>query len=140
MTPTGSDLRALVKRGQLTGSAAARIAGVNARTFRRWIGGESVVPYSAYRVIEAHVEQAEMITDGEADHAAWIAEMDADTASRAPLAVLDEQIWTLTGIQQMQRSNLARLESDVDTERAALAETTRRLSTLIAERDKVAKA
>ncbi len=134
MTPTGSDLRALLQRGKLTGSASARIAGVNARTLRRWIGGESAVPYSAYRVIEAHVEQQEMIAEGEADHAAWIAEMDADTASRAPLAALDEQIWMLTGIQQMQQASLTRLEADIATERAALSETTKRLAALMAER------
>ena len=82
MTTTPADLRALLRRGKLTGSAAASIAGVNPRTIRRWISGDSDIPYSAWRLIQTHVEQREMIEEATADHAAWMAAMDADTAAK----------------------------------------------------------
>lgn len=130
MTIAPTALRALLQRGKLTGSAAGRIAGVNSRTIRRWIGGESAIPFSAYRVLEAHVDQAEMIAEAIADHTAWTAAMDADTADRSNFATREQNIWMLTGLQQMQRAALAALESDTAAARAALEETTQRLNEL----------
>lgn len=111
---TAGELRALLKRGKLTGAAAAKVVGVNPRTLRRWIGGESAIPYSASRLIEDHVEQEAMIAEAQSDYATWIADTDADTAARVPLAALDERIFALKTIQNMQRTCCCRLEGELD--------------------------
>jgi len=51
------DFRALLRRGNLTGSAAAEIAGVSPRTIRRWVGGQAPVPHDAWVKIQAHIDQ-----------------------------------------------------------------------------------
>jgi hypothetical protein len=122
MTPDA--FRALLQRGRLTGAAAARLAGVNPRTVRRWIGGESEIPYSAWRIIETHVEKAEIVA--EADYATW-----------AKLAALDERIWRLRGILTIKEQGYARLERDLDEAREALAETKRQLMTLLEQREEL---
>ncbi len=137
MTTTPADLRAMLRRGNLTGKAAAAIAGVNPRTIRRWIGGDSEVPYSAWRLLEAYVEQEEMVAEATADHAAWEAALDADTAAKAPLAALEERIWTLKGIQQVQHQRCCHLEDDLGEARRELAETSRTLNALCAERGRM---
>lgn len=130
------EIRDLLKRGHLTGSAAARIAGVNPRTLRRWIGGDSAIPYSAFRLIETHVDQEAMIAEAQADHATWMAEMDADTADRAPIVAIEERIWALKTIQQMQHTRCCQLEDELGIARTELAATNRALNALYAERGK----
>lgn len=41
-------LRAFLAEHKLTGSAAGALIGVDARTMRRWTGGQSDMPYSAW--------------------------------------------------------------------------------------------
>lgn len=140
MTTTPTEFRALLRRGNLTGSAAASIAGVNPRTVRRWIGGDSEIPYSAWSLISSHVEQNEMVAEATADHAAWIAEMDADTADKSPIAAMNERIWTLKGIQTMQHQRVCNLEDDLAEARLELAETTQTLNGLLADRGRLERA
>jgi hypothetical protein len=129
ITITPTELRVLLKRGKLTGAAAAKIAGVNSRTVRRWIGGESAIPYSAWKLISDYVERMEMEAEARADHTAWIAAQDA--------ATLNERIWTLRGIQQMQSERVARMEDDLAEMRRELADTTSKLNALYVERGKL---
>ena len=44
--PTAEDFRALLKRWNLTGSAAGALVGVNGRHIRRYTGGHTRVPYA----------------------------------------------------------------------------------------------
>lgn len=133
MTPTpgysADEFRALLRRGNLTGSAAAAIAGVNPRTIRRWIGGDSEIPYSAWSLIQAHIEQEEIIAEATADHAAWIAAMDTPQT-------IAERIATLRAIRDMQYQRACEMEDDLAAARRELAETNRALNTLLAERGK----
>lgn len=135
-----NDLRALLKRGNLTGSAASRLAGVNPRTVRRWIGGDSAIPWSAYRLIETHVDQEAMIAEAQADGAAEIAEQDADTGARSPLSVLDERIWTLKTVLQMQQTRASQLEDELGMARAEAAATGKNLREAVAERNRIERA
>lgn len=132
-----SELRDLLKRGHLTGSAAAKIACVNPRTLRRWIGGDSAIPYSAFRLIEAHVDQEAMIAEARADHVAWVSVMDADTAAKAPIFSLEERILTLKTIQRMQHNRCCQLEDELGMALAELADTSRKLNAICAERGKM---
>ncbi|ADK81590.1 hypothetical protein Spirs_2476 [Sediminispirochaeta smaragdinae DSM 11293] len=49
--PSPAKLRALLKEKGLTGSQAAKIAGVNPRTIRKWVGGERGIPTAAWRLL-----------------------------------------------------------------------------------------
>jgi len=124
------EFRALLQRGKLTGSAAAKIAGVNPRTIRLWIGGDSEIPYSAWALIDAHVDQEAMIAEAQADHAAWIEAQDA------PLPTLAERIAFMRAMQQTQHHAVCVLENDLESARKALAETTHTLNALFFERGK----
>jgi len=123
---SANEFRALLRRGNLTGAAAATIAGVNPRTIRRWIGGVSDIPYSAWSLIQTHVDQEALIAEAQADHAAWIA---------APQS-LNEKIAFQRAIQSEQHHRCCSLESELDAARQALAATTRALNALCAERGK----
>lgn len=115
MTTTPDEFRALLRRGNLTGSAAAAIAGVNPRTIRRWIGGDSEIPYSAWSLISAHVDQAKMVAEGEQED--W----DAPQST-------DEAFSVLKAIQQMQYQRVCELEDELADARLILDETTRRMN------------
>ena len=54
LKPTTDEIRAVLRMGNLTGSAAGRLLGVNGRTVRKWTGGESDMPYSAWRLLLIH--------------------------------------------------------------------------------------
>lgn len=41
-------LRAFLSANELTGSEAGALIDVNSRTMRRWTGGQSAMPYSAW--------------------------------------------------------------------------------------------
>ena len=45
------DLRRLAKLLGLSGSQAANIAGVDSKTFRKWIGGERNIPYASWAML-----------------------------------------------------------------------------------------
>lgn len=49
--PTPDDIRAVLKAGNLTGSAAANLVGVDSRTIRKWTGGERAIPYAAFALL-----------------------------------------------------------------------------------------
>lgn len=49
--PTPNEVRALLRKAGWTGSQAARRAGVDGRTIRKWTGGERDIPYSAWRLL-----------------------------------------------------------------------------------------
>ena len=49
--PSKEHLRELLRSLSLTGKAAAAIVGVNARTIRRWTGGERPTPYASWRLL-----------------------------------------------------------------------------------------
>lgn len=51
--PTTEQIRAAMKKRGLSGSAAARICGVNPRTVRRWTGGNIPMPYAAWELLQA---------------------------------------------------------------------------------------
>ncbi len=127
MKATADEFRSLLRRGKLTGAAAAEIAGVNPRTIRRWIGGNSKIPYSAWTLIETAVQQAEIVAEATADHAAWIAAMDEPQANKERLAVL-------RAIHDMQHQRAYEMEDELAQARRVLAETNRRMSQA-AERD-----
>lgn len=42
------DLKKFLSEHRLTGEAAGELLGVDSRTIRRWTGGESAMPYSAW--------------------------------------------------------------------------------------------
>ena len=56
-------LRDLMRRGNLTGAAVARLTGVNGRTVRRWLSGDSAIPFAAYALLNARVERAGFLGD-----------------------------------------------------------------------------
>ena len=49
--PTTDEIRALLRLGELSGSAAGLLLGVNGRTIRKWTGGEREIPYAAWRLL-----------------------------------------------------------------------------------------
>lgn len=50
--PTPMEVRALLKDMKLTGKEAAKILGVSSdRTIRKWTGGTTTMPYSAWRLL-----------------------------------------------------------------------------------------
>jgi DNA-binding transcriptional regulator YiaG len=51
MPPTPAEFRAVNQLLGLTGSQAGTLLGVTSRAIRKWIGGESDVPYSAWRLL-----------------------------------------------------------------------------------------
>ena len=127
MTGTAEEFRALLRRGNLTGSAAGAIAGVNPRTIRRWIGGDSEIPYSAWALVQAHVDQESAADEFSA----------AAAALEAPPMNLGERFAFYRAMQVMQAAECDRLESDLDEARRALDETTRRMNQMAAQRGKL---
>ncbi|WP_425509581.1 transcriptional regulator [Xanthomonas albilineans] len=52
--PTGNEIRSVLRMAGLTGGAAAKLLGLGAkgdRTIRRWIGGDSQIPYTAWAIL-----------------------------------------------------------------------------------------
>src|SRR5687767_7938778 len=53
--PTKDEFRTVTQTLGLTGSETARLLGLeHARTVRKWIGGETAIPYSAWRLLLIH--------------------------------------------------------------------------------------
>lgn len=48
--PTGEEIAEVLRKAQLSGSRAARRAGVNPRRVREWIGGQREIPFSVWRL------------------------------------------------------------------------------------------
>lgn len=125
---SADELRALLRRGNLTGSAAAKIAGVHPRTIRRWIGGDSEIPFSAWSLIQTHVEKEEMIAEATADHAAWTEAMDAPPPSAA------ERFAVLRATRDIQYQRVCELEDELAEARRILGETNRQMNQAAAQR------
>ncbi|MEX3547640.1 MAG: transcriptional regulator [Burkholderia sp.] len=52
--PTGEEVREVLRTAGFTGGHAARVLGLGAkgdRTVRRWIGGDSSIPYAAWALL-----------------------------------------------------------------------------------------
>ena len=52
--PTKEEFRSVTQTLGLTGSMVGQLLGVTSRAVRKWIGGESEIPYSAWRVLLIH--------------------------------------------------------------------------------------
>ena len=59
--PTASELRALFREWNVSGSTVATVCGVDARTVRRWAGGERSMPFAALFTL-AHVARGIVLT------------------------------------------------------------------------------
>jgi hypothetical protein len=52
--PTGEEIREVLRLAGFTGGHAARVLGLGAkgdRTVRRWVGGDSTIPYAAWALL-----------------------------------------------------------------------------------------
>lgn len=50
--PTPEEIKSLMKDAGLTGSKAATLTGVkDSRTVRRWVGGDTPIPFSAWAIL-----------------------------------------------------------------------------------------
>ena len=50
--PTPEEIRTLLQIAQLTGSKAATLTGLkDSRTVRRWIGGDTPIPFSSWAIL-----------------------------------------------------------------------------------------
>jgi hypothetical protein len=50
--PSPEEIREVLRRAELTGSAAAKLVGISeSRTIRRWTGGQSPIPYAAWALL-----------------------------------------------------------------------------------------
>lgn len=61
--PTKDEFRSVTQTLGLTGSMVGALLGVTSRAVRKWIGGESEVPYSAWRLLLTHAGIAEKDPD-----------------------------------------------------------------------------
>lgn len=53
LPPTGAELRALLRRWELTGAAAAELVHCHPRTVRKWAGAERGMPFAALYTLAA---------------------------------------------------------------------------------------
>lgn len=60
-TPTPDEVRAVLKAGALTGSAAGDLVGVSGRTVRKWTGGEQGISYAAWRLLLMYIGVVEPV-------------------------------------------------------------------------------
>lgn len=51
VTPTVEELKVLVRFSGLSGSQIGNTLGVSSRTVRKWLGGESQIPYAAWALL-----------------------------------------------------------------------------------------
>lgn len=67
--PTAAEVREVIRVLGLTGSQAGVLLGVTSRAIRKWIGDESDVPYSAWRLllVEAGLALEGSLEDLQAD-------------------------------------------------------------------------
>lgn len=64
-SPTKDEFRTVTQTLGLTGSMVGSLLGVTSRAVRKWIGGESEIPYSAWRLLLIHAGLA--LEDPDAD-------------------------------------------------------------------------
>ena len=51
LVPTGDEMRQVKTMSGKTGAELAKMVGVDGRTIRKWIGNETKIPYSAWRIL-----------------------------------------------------------------------------------------
>lgn len=107
-------IAALLGRAGLTQEQAARLCGVSLRTIQNWVQGRTQPTDQALAILE---------------NAA--ASVDLDTAETMPLG---ERIAVLRHVQGEQHHRCCVLEDELAQARRDLAETSRRLNALYAER------
>lgn len=56
--PTKDEFRSVTQTLRLSGAEVGRLLGVHGRTVRKWIGGETEIPYSAWRLLLIHARLA----------------------------------------------------------------------------------
>ena len=70
--PTKDEFRSVTQTLGLTGSMVGALLGVTSRAVRKWIGGESEVPYSAWRLLLIHaglaIEDPDQLVDGNEEY------------------------------------------------------------------------
>lgn len=49
--PDADEIRKLLKFAELSGSDAGKLVGVSSRTVRKWVGGQSPIPYAAWALL-----------------------------------------------------------------------------------------
>lgn len=110
MTP--ADLRALLERARMTQREAAELCGVSLRQFQNWIAGKSPIPVLAENALIAE------------ECARADAEFERESGTQTPAEARGLLEW----IASEQERRIAALEREIAEERAALAETRRRLT------------
>ena len=109
---TRTELRALLARAKMSQREAAELCGVTTRTIKNWLSGASPVPILA--------ENALIAEEAARDCAAFERDTQTPTDAAQLLGVITAE----------QRRRIAALERDLAEEKAALAETERRLKAL----------
>ena len=61
LQPSADEVREVLRLAELTGAAAGVLTGVNSRTVRKWSGGETAIPYAAWRLLCQYVGLVEPI-------------------------------------------------------------------------------
>lgn len=60
LPPTSDEIREVKTMTGKSGAVLAAMLGVDGRTIRKWIGGETKIPYSAWRIL---IYSVNLITD-----------------------------------------------------------------------------
>jgi len=110
-------ISALISRAGLTQEQASRLCGVSLRTIQNWASGKTTPSSQAVSIMETAAAEVEI-------------------ESAEPMA-LAERIAVLRHIQQEHHRRCCQLEDDLAATRRNLADTTRQLNALYAERGKL---
>ncbi|OEE79315.1 transcriptional regulator [Vibrio ordalii FF-167] len=51
LQPDAEEIRKLLKFAELSGSEVGKLVGVSSRTVRKWVGGQSPIPYAAWALL-----------------------------------------------------------------------------------------
>lgn len=109
----------LLSRAGLTLDAAAKLCGVTSRTVINWRDGKTRIPADALTILETAA-----------------ADVEIETAEPMTLA---ERIAVLRYVQQAQHTRVCQLEDELGMARTELADTTRKLNAIFAERSRQEK-
>lgn len=108
-------ISSLLSRAGLTLSGAAERCGVTPRTIMNWRDGKSRIPAEALAILEAAAAEAEPAPAPESQ-------------------TLDERIAALRALQLEQHDRCCQLEDGLGEARRRLADTSRKLNAIYAER------
>lgn len=110
-------IASLLSRAGLTLESAAQMCGVTSRTMINWRDGKTRIPADAMSILET-------------------AAADVDLESAEPMT-LAERIAVMRHIQKEQHTRVCHLEDELGMARTELADTTRQLNALFAERGRL---